>query len=50
MPTNLCYLFKSAHELVPVAEVSKIPKLVRGLYVLYRSVRRRAKADDCITH
>ena len=42
MPTSLCYLFKSAHEFVPVAEVSKIPKLVRGLYVLYRSVRRRS--------
>ena len=31
-----------AHEFVPVAEVSKIPKRVRGLYVLYRSVGRRS--------
>ena len=41
MPKSLSYLFKSAHEFVPVAELSAIPRFVRGLYVLYKATGKQ---------
>jgi hypothetical protein len=37
MPRSLSYLFKSSYEFVPLDELNLIPKLVRGLYVLYKA-------------
>lgn len=40
MPLSYSYLFKHSLEFVPRSEISSVPSLVRGIYVLYKEERQ----------
>lgn len=42
MPLAHTYLFKRSFEFLPRAEVASLPVRVRGIYVLYREVKKNA--------
>lgn len=45
MPQSPSFWFKNSMEFIPAAEIGKVPKLVRGIYVLYQQGDTKREMD-----